>query len=94
VAAVGATQGSGIAGHRHQLVELDALAAWMIPLMDGSRSRAAMADAMCGAVAGGALALRRDGQRLPSIDARHARDMVDGMVDFLGQQGLLSGANA
>lgn len=92
VAAMGATAGSAIAGSQHQRIELDPLATWLIPLADGSRSRAELADALVKAVSAGVLVLQRDGARLASLGAQQARDMVDAMVDFLAGQGLLSSA--
>jgi SAM-dependent methyltransferase len=64
---------------RHEPVALDLAARVLLPLLDGTRDRAALADAALAALADGTTQLLRDGQPVSDEDAR--RQAVLSLID-------------
>ncbi len=59
-----AAHGTSTVNLRHEPVELDVVARYLLPLLDGTNDNAALAASLSQAVKGGAIAFMRDGQRV------------------------------
>src|SRR5262249_52698072 len=66
-----AADGDRVTSRLHKLVDLEGVDRYVLLCLDGTRDRAAIADALAGAVASGRVELRHDGQ--PLRDAEEIR---------------------
>jgi len=73
----------------HELVKLTDLPRAMLPLLDGTRNRSALADWLGTAIARGEFRIRRDTQPLVDVDAGTVDEVLDGTLRTLAGNGLL-----
>lgn len=82
-----------VANRRHEVVRLSDLSQKLVPLLDGTRDRAALADALTAAVASGDLSIQKGGQ--PLTDAGEVRAALERALgptlDALAREALLVG---
>jgi methyltransferase-like protein len=80
-----------VASRRHELVKLSDLALRLLPLLDGTRDRAALTDALTALAVAGDLTVQRGGQPLtdpPEVRAALAA-MLGPTLDALAREALL-----
>ena len=80
-----------VSNRRHETVKLSDISARLLPLLDGTRDRAALTDALCELAAKGELTVQRSGQ--PVTDAADVRDALTATLgpalDTLARDALL-----
>ncbi len=92
LARVDALQGAlDTANPQHMPVELDAIGLALLPLIDGTRDRAALADPVMAMVQDGRITLRHDGKPIddPKVLRALVERIVEGTLQSLASVGLL-----
>jgi SAM-dependent methyltransferase len=82
-----------VANRRHEVVRLSDLSQKLIPLLDGTRDRAALTDALTAAVAAGDLTIQKAGHPLTDPDAVRAAlaGALGPTLDAIAREALLVG---